>query len=314
MMKTKTAAALGAAALAMGVLPATAATAGTTGATAAASTTSAAAACLLSLGSVTSGGDHARQNISSTAPPTTSGRAITTAGVYPDGQPRLSSYFIAEPDIAGLDISGNVVIGDSMYSQYYQTDGTGDTDPSVPPSLQRIGGGWSTFTAFESSKYADSSFSRTAEYGLRSDGRLFRWTPTASGWRSTGSYAGFASVKSMALISKTRTYDTFLANLKGGALYTIHIPTTSPLKPVVKRVRSSTWSGFESLVAQKCGAYGTLLLGIDKDTHLGYLYAVGHANGTATVIKSVGKASGTFDDPVYFRWGVVEDLDVLNGE
>jgi hypothetical protein len=46
---------------------------------------------------------------------------------------------------------------------------------------------------------------------------------------------------------------------------------------------------------------GTLLLGIDKDTKSAYLYAVGHANGTATVIQGLGKVPGTFNDPVYFR-------------
>jgi hypothetical protein len=105
----------------------------------------------------------------------------------------------------------------------------------------------------------------------------------------------------MALISQTATYDTFLANTRGGALYTIRLPRTSAMKPVVKRVRDSTWQGFDALIAEKCGQYGTLLLGIDKDTQSGYLYAVGHANGTATVIQGLGKVPATFPDPVNFR-------------
>ena len=44
------------------------------------------------------------------------------------------------------------------------------------------------------------------------------------------------------------------------------------------------------------------------------MYAVGHANGTATVINALGKVGGTFPDPVYFRWGVVFYLDPLNGD
>jgi hypothetical protein len=136
-----------------------------------------------------------------------------------------------------------------------------------------------------------------------------RWS---SGWRSAGSYAGFGSVKAMALIAKTPTYDTFLANTRGGALYTIRIPITSPMKPIVTKVRAGTWHGFEALVANKCGNYGTLLLGIDKDTKAGYLYAVGHANGTSTVIKGLGKVQGTFPDPVDFRWRYV--FDPLNGD
>jgi hypothetical protein len=45
-----------------------------------------------------------------------------------------------------------------------------------------------------------------------------------------------------------------------------------------------------------------LLLGIDKDTRTGYLYAVSHANGTATVIKGLGKVPTTFTDKTYFRY------------
>ncbi|MFG1812385.1 hypothetical protein ACGFIF_01350 [Kribbella sp. NPDC049174] len=111
-----------------------------------------------------------------------------------------------------------------------------------------------------------------------------------------------------------RTYETFLMNTRGGALYTVRIPTTSPMKPIVKVVRSSTWQGFESLTAQKCGQYGVLLLGIGKDTGAGYLYAFGHANGTGAVIKGLGRVPSTFDDPVYFRWGVISVLDPIFGE
>jgi hypothetical protein len=74
----------------------------------------------------------------------------------------------------------------------------------------------------------------------------------------------------------------------------------------VKQVRGSTWQGFESLVAAPCGT-GTLLLGIDKDTGAGYLYSIGHANGTATAIKGLGKVPGSFTDPVYFRWANYAD-------
>ena len=73
------------------------------------------------------------------------------------------------------------------------------------------------------------------------------------------------------------------------------------MKPIVKRVRSSTWQAFDTFIAEKCGNYGTLLLAIDKDTHSAYLYAVGHANGPTTVIKGLGKVPTTFTDPLYFR-------------
>jgi hypothetical protein len=77
-------------------------------------------------------------------------------------------------------------------------------------------------------------------------------------------------------------------------------------------VRARTWQGFEALLAQKCGLYGTLLLGIDRDTGSGYLYAVGRANGTATVIQSLGKVPATLADPVDFRWK--DPGAPLNGE
>ena len=70
-------------------------------------------------------------------------------------------------------------------------------------------------------------------------------------------------------------------------------------------VRASTWQGFETLVASRCGQSGFLLLGIDKDTSCGQLYAVGHANGTATAIQSLGKVPTTFNDPTYFAWGTI---------
>ncbi|WP_238151319.1 hypothetical protein [Kribbella sindirgiensis] len=85
---------------------------------------------------------------------------------------------------------------------------------------------------------------------------------------------------SMAMISRTLTYDTFLANTRGGA-----------------------------------PRYGTMLVGIDKDTQSAYAYAVGHANGTATVIKGLGKVPATFADPVYFRRQARQgDAQMLFGE
>jgi hypothetical protein len=186
------------------------------------------------------------------------------------------------------------------------------------PSLRRIGGGWSKFTFLETSEY-ESPDGQTPKiyhsnaYALRHDGVLFRWN-LDNGWKATGSYAGFAAVKTMTLIAKTKTYDTFLANTRGGALYTIRIPLTSPLKPIVKQVRTRTWQGFETLSAMGCGQYGTLLLGIDKDTKTGYLYAVGHANGLSTVIQSRGPVPGTFDDPDSFRWVTIPVYDTANGD
>ncbi len=264
-------------------------------------------ACWVSLGSVDPAGAQTGASVTAGKPPTMKGPSPVDEPVFPPGQVRLSSTWVTEPNVAGFDRSGYVVRGDALYRYFYNRNVGEDI-------VSRIGGGWSNFTAFEVSSFDDSArkISHFMAYGLRSDGTLFRWNGGFG--RAAQSVPGFSSVKSMALISKTATYDTFLANTRGGALYTIRIPITSPLKPIVTRVRTSTWQGFEALVANKCGNYGTVLLGIDKDTNSGYLYAVGHANGTATVINALGKVDGTFPNAPYYRWGVVPYLDPLNGD
>jgi hypothetical protein len=225
-------------------------------------------------------------------------------------QVRLSGAMFASQVSGDLFIGGHVIIGATLARSGYTFIGP-DLDTAsirLTPVDDRFG----DIVAFEESRYRQGTTARTTTYGLHGDGVLSRWTSISGGWRVAGTSSGFASVKAMALISKTRTYDTFLANTRGGALYTIHIPTTSPMKPVVKPVRTRTWQGFEFLIAQKCGNQGTLLLGIDKDTQSAYLYAVGHANGTATVIQGLGKVPGTFNDPAYFRWAA--PIDPLLGE
>ncbi|TKK77673.1 hypothetical protein FDA38_21210 [Kribbella jiaozuonensis] len=263
-------------------------------------------ACWMNPGSITAQGVQTGFKVTAGTPPVMTVPDTGIPPVFPAGKVRLSSSFEVEPSVAGADHSGYVVEGDALYARYYNlNEGTDVTT--------RIGGGWTNFTALEVAHFEQGKAFHSNGYGLRNDGTLFRWT-VGTGWRSTGSASGFASVKTMALISKTATYDTFLANTRGGALYTIRIPVSSPMKPIVTKVRAGTWQGFETMVAQKCGNYGTLLLGIDKDTGSGYLYAVGHANGTSTVINSLGKVNGTFPDPVYFRWGPVFYLDPLNGD
>jgi hypothetical protein len=282
-----------AAALAVGWMPATSTAAPRVSTT----------ACEVKLGSVTAGGDHRMQVMAATLPPTRTAESLVGRDVYPDGQVQLTGPMDSRLDPGGLDIAGYVVLGGVMYRSAYLTL-NGDV---TSPGLTRIGGGWSTFRAIDESHLVPRT---VYTYGLRSDGVLFRWTVDGEHWRNKVSYPGFAAVKSMAFISQTRTYDTFLANTRGGALYTIHIPTTSPLKPVVKLVRRSTWQVFEALVAEHCGKYGTVVVGIDKNARAGYLYAVGHANGTATVIQNRGKLPVTLDDPLYFHW--TNDVDYVN--
>ena len=71
-------------------------------------------------------------------------------------------------------------------------------------------------------------------------------------------------------------------------------------------------------LAGRCGNQSTLLLGIDKDTRTAYLYAVGHANGAATVIKGLGQVGtefAVFADKTYFRfYGDTPEAPKLYGE
>jgi hypothetical protein len=290
--------------------------ASTTGQAAPVPTTAQAVVCGINVGAVTAAGDHVTETYTATKPPTQTAYQQGPRAFYPPGQAHLSSTFLTFRDALETQVSGYLTLGDAMYSSSYFKTTAGEVDTSLPVTLKRIGSGWNTYTAFEVSHYANFSSHRVTAYGLRNDGVLSRWSVDDSGvWRNRVTYSGLKGVKSMALISKTATYDTFLANTAAGVLQTIRIPTTAPLKPVIKTVRGGTWQGFETLVATKCGTSGTLLLGIDKDLQTGYLYAVGHATGTSTVIQSIGLVqSSRFHSPVYFRWGVPPLDDPLNGE
>ncbi|WP_233712096.1 hypothetical protein [Kribbella turkmenica] len=110
------------------------------------------------------------------------------------------------------------------------------------------------------------------------------------GFKALGSFAGFRTVKAMTVISETATYDTLLMTTNAGALYTVRIPVTATAKPVVKLVRSSGWSAYESLVVHGCGTRGgSLVVAVDHDSDSGCLYAMSKANRTATAITSYGQ-------------------------
>ena len=297
-------------ALAVGALTAGALVPATAGAAPAGTT----AACSLRLGSVTTGGDHTSQTI--TATPSASPRQVGPKDLYPDGQAHLPTAIRTELVVpAGEERTGLVALGSRMYGTSYLTDGTGTA--VVPGTVRQtlIGGGWDELHKYvELSHAAPGGIERSNVYSLINqftDGLIARWTVTPSGWKYYTTFGGFKAVKTMALIGQGSTYDMFLATTNGGALYTVKVPTGAG-KPVVTKIRTSTWQGFETLIAEKCGNYGTLLLGIDKDTGSGYLYAVGHANGTATVIKGLGRVPTTFPaTDSYFRF--YNAGTVLNG-
>ncbi len=262
------------------------------------------AACTVPLWAITSAGDTKGVTVTGTTPPTSA--SGTPQPKYPAGAAKLSSNWSWSALPTGAIYEGYVVLGTSLYSvkdRYSE-----DTDKWTHEETQ-VGINWDKFSMIEESWAGVSSSSRNARYGLRNDGTLFRWT---NGFKTVASATGFSGIKAMTLISQTATYDTFLATTKAGVLQTIRIPSTAPLKPVVKTVRGSTWQGFETLVANSCGT-GTLLTAIDRDTNSTYVYSIGHATGTTTPITNLGKLSTTLADPVYSRFRTEND-PLLAGE
>jgi hypothetical protein len=163
------------------------------------------------------------------------------------------------------------------------------------PTFTRIGSGWTYFKSIATSNYSVALPRHAYLYGLNTNGSLYRYAQVSGGFRSLGSFAGFRGFKAMTVISETATYDTLLMTTNAGALYTIRIPVTASAKPVVKLIRSSGWSAFESLVVQGCGTRGgSLVVGVDHETDSGYQYAMSKANGTATAITSYGKIPAAF--------------------
>jgi hypothetical protein len=252
--------------------------------------------CSLDLGSITAEGNYVDQVVSAASPPAASERRVGPQVAEPgETKASVTWEFKPEPE-GGSSDSGYAIYGDTLYSTVINNlpDGTWWGRGVVMSDMD-------AYTSITRSAYPKgASPSRQYFYGLRNDGTLVRWKRDAQGFHPLGSYGGFAGVKTMTLISQTATYDTLLATLRGGALYTIRIPVTSPMTIVVKAVRTSTWQGFEAIVAERCGTQSTLLAAIDRDTGSAYLYAVGHANGTATVIQGLGKIPGTYTDPIYF--------------
>ncbi|MEV6411441.1 hypothetical protein [Kribbella sp. NPDC051718] len=285
---------LGAVALtAVASLPSGATTAAQTGTT---------EACELRSGAITSTGAVRVQNHVATKPPGLDVNRLESNKLFAGKNVRLVSMNYDGDYEDGSGRFGYMVFGNDMQQVKYSTDLEGNPDGSY---IGKVGSGWAKYRIFESSDLWLGSYRRTTQYAIHNDGTLARWSVDSKQvWHKTGTAKGYASFKSLALISQTKTYDTFLANTTNGRLYTIHIPTTAALKPILKIVRGSSWQTFESLQATRCGNTGVVLLAIDKNTKSGYLYAVGHANGTKTVIKNLGKSKATFPDAVLFNWSL----------
>jgi hypothetical protein len=270
------------------------------------------APCRISVGSVTAGGDHRMQTFAADGSKVAD--KIVGKDIFADGQARLSAAVRYGPGEGSELHTGQVVVGSVLYDVSYRTPvGGGAVSQKV---LTRVGPGWQNYKSLDRSTYGG----RTTEWSLAADGSVLerRTVKTDSAGRvyrhMDGWVNNFRGVKGIALISQTATYDTFLMTHSTGRLYTARVPVVSGhiIPAVVTPIRLSTWQVFETLVAAPCGT-GTLVLAIDKDTGAGYLYSVGHGNGLATVIKGIGKAPGSFTDPVYFRWAGYTDPP-LSGE
>ncbi|WBQ04327.1 hypothetical protein [Kribbella sp. CA-293567] len=278
-------------------------------------TASSTAACTLDLGSVTAAGAQTARTITAGAPVGV-GAMQSVPGVYPAGAVKHLSTFRDLPAPQGGRIrSGLAVMGGALYETSYNLKANGQLDPARPVVNRRIGGGWSNFRWIERSVEQKVSGSvRTTLYAQDTAGTFERWNLESNGgWRDTGGIGGLSTVKSMTLIGRDDLYESFLTNTRAGALMVVVVPVgTYPLETYGRTVRTSTWQVFEQLIATPCGPDGSLVLGIDRDTKSAYLYQFGHVGSTGTVIKSLGKVPGTFNDPHYFRYA--PEIDNLTGE
>ncbi|TDO62471.1 hypothetical protein EV651_10685 [Kribbella sp. VKM Ac-2571] len=158
------------------------------------------------------------------------------------------------------------------------------------PTFKKVGPGWTSFKSIATSNYSVGTPRHAYLYGLNTNGSLYRYQMVGTGFRGLGPIPGFRGFKTMTVISETATYDTLLMTTNAGALWTAHIPVAAGAKPVMKLIRSSGWSAYESLVVQGCGTRGgSLIVAVDHDTQSGYQYAMSKANGAATAITSYGK-------------------------
>jgi len=188
-----------------------------------------AAACTMTVGSITSGGDIGAWTITASSPVTA--QPSTGVHVFTPGIAKLSSTWTSRNQSNGYKLtSGEVLLNDSIYSAWYGTD----PDGKLVVGMGNGQKGFGQYLVTESSTYRQGG-SLDATYRLRGDGVLYRWAhrwdgnPTSVVTRFTG----YSAVKTMALISETATYDTFLANTHGGALYTIRIlRTTEAVAPL----------------------------------------------------------------------------------
>ncbi|HZX03653.1 hypothetical protein [Kribbella sp.] len=227
---------------------------------------------------------------------------------------RANTTWYGAVNAAGTQIYyyGLFLQGGNLYRHTtYARDG-GDTQ-IWSPTYKRIGSGWTSFKSIATSNFSVAAPRHAYLYGLNSNGSLYRYQIVGAGFRALGPIPGFRGFKTMTVISETATYDTLLMTTNAGALWTAHIPVAAGAKPVMKLIRSSGWSAYESLVVQGCGTRGgSLVVAVDNDTQSGYQFALSKANGTATAVTSYGKIPAVFN--VASHVSLTTHYDQLVGE
>lgn len=248
-------------------------------------------ACGVAVGAVNATGTAGGYHITATKPPT-----VANLSQYKLFGVRASSTWYEESDRSTDAYYGMILQGANLYAAATIYTGTATT-PTVRAT--KLGTGWSGFSHITDSNYVYGANQHYFLYGLHANGSIYRYkmSPTPKAY---GSAPGFSSVRAMTLIAETATYDTLLVTTRGGQLYTVRIPVTAPMKPIVTQVRATGFGGYDELVAQRCGATSTLLTAFDHDTNLATVFAVGHTTGPTTPIRSFGSFKATFGANVNF--------------
>ncbi len=260
----------------------------------------AAGACQVDVGAVTAAGQNGGYEITATKP--------VTASDYPAfkmfGIRASSTWFAWAGSGTTKYYSGLVLVSGSLYAtaELYKTP------TSLPVvSSKRLGTGWSSFTSLASSRYvnAENVAERMFLYGLNTNGTLYRYSinGTTGPVSAAGSAAGYRSFKSITTIAETATYDTLLGVTKTGGIYTIHLPKTQQLKGTLKAVRTTGFGAYHQLVAERCGNNGgTLLTGFNNTANTATVYALSKANGSKTIVNTIGSVALPQNGTVHMRY------------
>jgi hypothetical protein len=260
----------------------------------------AAGACLVDVGAVTATGQNGGYRITATKPVTAASyQAYKLFGV------RASSTWFGWAGSGTTEYySGLVLVSGSLYA----TAESYKTPTSLPVvSSKRLGTGWSSFTSLASSRYISPAgvVGPMFLYGLNTNGTLYRYHIKGSTGpvAAAGSAAGYRSFKSITTIAETATYDTLLGVTKTGGIYTIHLPKTRQLKGTLKLVRTAGFGAYHQLVAERCGNNGgTLLTGFNNTANTATVYALSKANGSNTIVNTIGSVALPQNGTVHMRY------------